>query len=323
MVSLSIYRGSLVKLMPYLVASFLILAACSNNNDSPINDLKPTSTKKIDIKVTTYNLKWFGIGGTIWNRPEQEFRQEHLGRFIKQELPDSDIITFTEVVKTEALKSMLKGFMECVSYEGRWSRHQHIVTCFNPNKYRAEKFDNDYVIQDVDLGSGGLRPALQAKICHINGACFLQIIGLHLIAGKKSEARFKQIKKLRDELLTQTNLLPSIILGDLNSYNKGRNGLDKDDLDFILDILNETDYKFSSSTRGTPTYGTGEYARDYDHILVSSDIQASNIQVYEACKDNPSIEKQFIPYFSYRKYYSDHCPITAQLSIPNPGQQTL
>jgi exonuclease III len=301
----------------YLVACFFIFVSCSKDTpNTPTQSLKPNNTN--EYLITTFNIKWFGIGGTMWNTPDQEFRADHLRQFIQQELKTSDFITFTEVVSTEALTTMLKGLFKCVSYKGSWSRHQHVAICFDPKKYRAEKYDNDYVIQDVDLGSGGLRPAVQSKICHLNGKCFLQILGVHLAAGRKTEKRLRQIRELRDELLTHTETLPTVLLGDFNSYRKERNGLEKDDIQYIEETLHQTDYKLSSVTKGIPTYGSGEYGRDYDHIMITPDITATQVYAYSACSKKPDVNSTHIPYYSFRKYFSDHCPVTARIQISDP-----
>ena len=148
------------------------------------------------VTLSTFNIKWFGVGGAMWNDPSQEFRQESIGRFVREELGDSDVIVFSEIVKTETLKQVVAPKWECVTYEGAWSRHQHTMICYKPKKFRVEKYDTDYIIPEVSLGSGGQRPATQAKLCHLKGKCFLQILGVHLAAGKKTEKRKKHINRL-------------------------------------------------------------------------------------------------------------------------------
>lgn len=313
--------GSLMKLRLYHFVLIFFLTACAKNSSDSNNNLNALNTET--LRISAFNVKWFGIGGTMWNRPENEFRQNFMRQFVEQELKTSDVITFVEVVETETLKEVLKGLLECVSYDGSWSRHQHIMTCYKPSKYRVEKYDEDYIIPEVDLGSGGLRPALQAKLCHAQGECFLQIIGLHLAAGSKSEKRMRQIEKLRDELSKHNDQLPSVILGDMNSYRKGRNGLKKDDIDYFEEILNQSPYRFSSITRGISTYGYGSYGRDYDHIIVTHNIQVSEVFAYPACGENTDLSKTFIPYSSFRKYFSDHCPVTALLKVPTRTSQKL
>ncbi|MCJ8277862.1 MAG: hypothetical protein HRT44_05770 [Bdellovibrionales bacterium] len=303
----------------YWLISVVLLVSCSNDyipsRPDDNNDITPTNTQTHEVQVSTFNVKWFGIGGTMWNRPENEFRQNMLRQFIKQELSGSDIIGFTEVVRTDALKEMLKGMYDCVTYEGSWSRHQHVVICFNPKKYRVEKYDDDYIVKDVDLGSGGLRPAAQAKICHLNGDCFLQFLVVHLVAGNKTERRLKQVRALRDELLTHTETLPTVLVGDFNSYRKERTGLDKDDIELFTDVLHETDYKFKSVTVGIPTFWSGPYAKDYDHIMITPDIESNKQFGYMACEDKQDLSKEFIPFRSFSRYFSDHCPVSAQLKI--------
>ncbi len=267
------------------------------------------------IKVSTLNLKWFGLGGSMWNDTTDEFRLTNIKKFLDQVLHDSDIIVFTEIVDTQVLFHLMSDKMNCVSYEGTWSRHQHVVACFDKNKYRAEKYDSDYIIEEVALGSGGLRPALQTKICEKNGSCFLQIIGVHLAASNKTEKRAEQLKHVNANLKQQTQRLPTVITGDFNSYIKEQTGGLKDDMDIFQDVLSSDITSFRSVTAHIPTYNSGLYGRAYDHIVISDNIKVKKTWGYEACSKNPNLNKTFIPYESYKRYYTDHCPVTAEIEI--------
>ncbi len=275
------------------------------------------SGEKVSVTFTTFNLKWFGLGGAMWNTPDQEFRENLILRFLNEELPDTDLFLFTEVVNTELLAQTLKGRYECVSYEGKWSRHQHVVLCFNPSKFRVEKFDEDYIISEVDLGSGGQRPALQAKVCHKNGSCFLQVIGVHLAAGPRSEKRIEQFNHIKDNFLKQDQMLPTVLAGDFNSYSKQQSGLEKDDIDIFEELISSTQRSFKSINREIKTYSSGEWARTYDHIIISTDtIHSKSTQGYQSCQTKTDLREKFIPYINFRKYFSDHCPVTSTLQIP-------
>ncbi len=269
------------------------------------------------LQVSTLNLKWFGIGGFMWNTPDMEFRRDNIRKFIDQTLPDADIIVFTEVVETEALREVVAHRMDCASYEGTWSRHQHVMICYDRFQLRAEKYDNDYIIDTVDLGSGGLRPAAQAKICKINGDCFLQVIGVHLAAGRKSEKRLEQVKLINADLVRHQDLLPTIVTGDFNSYITSQSGLEEDDIDMFEKALSDRTKEFRSVTRHITTYNSGEWARSYDHIITTADIQTTRTWGYEACEKKPDLSKTFIPYDSFRRHYTDHCPVTADITIIN------
>jgi endonuclease/exonuclease/phosphatase family metal-dependent hydrolase len=267
------------------------------------------------ITITTFNLKWYGLGGGMWNDPSQEYRQEKLFAFFKQELAGADLVVFTEVVKVEEFTQLVRNLWDCETYTGGWSRHQHVVTCYKPESLRLEQYDDDWIIEEVDLGSLGLRPATQVKVCHRQGHCFLQVIGLHLVAGPKTEKRIRQVEHLRDHLRKQKRPLPTVITGDLNSYFQYQSGLQKDDIDFFEDILSQNKNNFRSVTRHIRTYNSGNWARSYDHIIVTDNIKVKRTWGYEACQEEQDFRKQFIPYPSFSKYFSDHCPVSAELEI--------
>ncbi len=292
--------------MAWIVRTLLIVFSFS---------MLATAHADTHLKVSTLNMKWYGIGGFMWNTPDMEFRADNMKRFIDETLPDSDVIVFTEVVETAALVEIVKHRMDCATYEGGWSRHQHVMICFDKSKYRAEKYDNDYIIESVDLGSGGLRPAAQAKICHKQGACFLQMIGVHLAAGNKSEKRLEQVKLINEDLVRHSDLLPTIVTGDFNSYITSQSGLEADDIDMFEDALSAGIKQFHSVTRHITTYSSGDWARAYDHIIATTDIKTLNTWGYEACKKKPDLSKTFIPYGSFRRHYTDHCPVTADIIV--------
>ncbi|MCB0377826.1 MAG: hypothetical protein KDD33_04975, partial [Bdellovibrionales bacterium] len=199
--------------------------------------------------------------------------------------------------------------------EGRGRMHQHVVLCYDKFKYRVGAYDDDFMIPEVNIRKF-LRPALQAKLCHIRGLCFMQLIGVHLKAGKFSEDRILQIQKLAENLRQQEDPLPTVILGDWNSYRKDRSGLEKDDIEFFEDILSTDFQPMRSIGKGITTYGTGEWAKDYDHIVISQQLDFYAVEAYPACSDGAPGD--YIPYSSFNKYFSDHCPITAQLYVRPP-----
>jgi hypothetical protein len=276
---------------------------------------EPAHAAPSKVKISTLNLKWYGIGGFMWNDAEDEFRRENIKKFIDQVLHDSEIIVFTEIVETDDLKALMQDRMECVTYEGEWSRHQHVVACYDKDKFRAEKFDSDFIISEAALGSGGLRPALQVKICEKTGECFLQVLGVHLAAKNKTEKRAEQLKTVNENLKRQTKRLPTVIAGDFNSYIKEQTGGEKDDMEIFEEVLSEDLVPFRSVTKHIPTYNSGEHGRAYDHIVVSQGISVHRVWGYEACAKEPNLEKKFIPYGSYRRYYTDHCPVTAEIEL--------
>lgn len=268
------------------------------------------------LKLTTLNLKWFGLGGNIWNTPDQEFRTGSLRQFISQELPDTEAFVFTEVVGFDDLAKILDSRYQCATYERENNpKHQKIVLCYDSGLLRLEKYDADFEVTEVALGSRMLRPALQAKICHAKGECFAQLIGLHLVARAATSKRLEQLAFLRQELDRQHNPLPTIIAGDFNSQELKNNQPGEDDIDLFEAALSHPDRSFQSVNRHIPTFGSGERAQTLDHIMTSKNILAAQVKGYAACEREQKLNKTFIPSYSFRRYYTDHCPVTALLNI--------
>jgi hypothetical protein len=306
-----------MKISVYLLVTFFTLS------------LKATPDSKLNYKfqeqlvVSTYNLKWFGQSGSMWNELGSEFRAPYLKRFVDQELKNSDVIIFVEVTDPKLLSDTLSHRFECITYESKSPRHQRVVNCFNPNKYRIEKYDEDYIIPEVALESMGLRPATQVKICHISGPCFLQLIGVHLIAGDKTPLRIQQMEILNKELEKQAHPLPTVIAGDFNSYVTEQSGLEEDDVKSFEKILTSSQRVFKTLNTGIKTYGAPEWGKAYDHIIVSNEIVGSQIHGYKACEKSIGLNEKFIPYYSYSRYFSDHCPLTAELLINTKSSKEL
>ena len=91
----------------------------------------------------------------------------------------------------------------------------------------------------------------------------------------------------------------------------------KDDIDYFETLLSTKTRKFQSVTRGIGSYGSGEWSKSYDHIILSNDIRNISTKGYKACAKTANYNETFIPYISFKKYYSDHCPVMARVSIPS------
>ena len=297
-----------------ILFTFQAFAIGNNNSQAQFRSQNPSK-----LQISTLNLKWFGSAGNmnkyIDDIFEKEFRHENIKKFIEQELGTSDVITFTEVVDTASLINLVSDKFNCDTYQGSWDRHQHVMICHKKNRFRTEKYDNDNIIENVDLGSGGQRPAVQVKLCYKTGRCFLQVIGIHLAAGNKTEKRSEQVKVINEDLTRQNNILPTVVTGDFNSYFKERSGGTEDDITIFERILSTSTKTFKSVTAHITTYNSGEYASTLDHIVTTTDIKTLSTWGYETCKKQPDFKKQFIPYSSYRKYFTDHCPVTAEVVI--------
>gem|GEM_PF-5778304 len=282
-----------IGILAFYFFSFLLLNSCQPQSGGQL-----VLPQNIPVNIGTLNLRFFGTGGGF-NRPGVEPRTRYLIPFIKQELFDLDVVLFSEAMDISLLKQSLSSLWDCESYHSHESSpwHQNLALCFKPQRFFLEKYDHDWEIPEHRLDRRGLRPALQARLClNESKTCFLQIIGVHLKAGKESATRLDQIKVLAETLKNQGSPIPTIVLGDFNSYSKERSGLAEDDITLFENLLSESSQGFRSLTRGLPTFGTGATGREYDHIVASAEIKDLGSQAYPACAKirDPTVKSQLL-----------------------------
>ncbi|MCB0378610.1 MAG: hypothetical protein KDD33_08975, partial [Bdellovibrionales bacterium] len=143
-------------------ASIVFLAACGSDPAQLTADQQGSASLHSNaFKITTFNIKWYGLKTDNPDAPVGDFRDSYLLRFVEENFSDNDAIMFTEVVNKTHLMELMAHKMNCVSYEGRGRMHQHVVLCYDKFKYRVEAYDDDFMIPEVNIRKF-LRPALQA-----------------------------------------------------------------------------------------------------------------------------------------------------------------
>lgn len=274
------------------------------------------------LRVATFNIRWFGIGGDI-DAPTTETRSPALRAFFEQHLGDADLVVFEEIVDVAMLGAdVVPAGWTCSTYASNAPRHQFVVGCLAPGLLMTgEADDDDVAYQPLALGS--LRPALAGVVRdEATLAPLARIAGVHLKALPDStERRLQQAGILADRLtaLAAANpyeQLPLIVLGDFNAHRAVDTGKLRDDWDLISEVfathpdlgLERVGHTFTNTFRNKD-------AKAYllDHIWLGSAV-ASDVAVPGPCNLSWELDRAAIE--TYYDEISDHCPLIATVTVP-------
>ena len=302
--------------MKFLPAFSLLIALTSqiaSANESPV------ATSE-NITFTSFNIRWFGLGGEFSGLPGDEYRSKWLKEFITTNLAASDVIVFQEIVDVMALtKDVLAQGWGCVTYDHPEPRHQHVVLCHKDRfEFVQEKDDDNFAIETIAIDPIKSRPGLAGILRLKNGRSLAHVVGLHLKADPEHSAtRMGQAEQLSVRLKEFSDGLPVVVLGDYNTHPAASTGAAKDDEILIDEVLAK--YEAGLSHVPNPfafTYHLPEHGARLDHIWVSSSLlRDSKIDVFSVCNSEAKEGARFTDLMFYNRFVSDHCPITATLGL--------
>lgn len=258
------------------------------------------------LRVSTFNIRWYGLGGSKQGEPVDERRDESLRVFIDKALGKSDVIVFQEIVDVARLKRKVLGAKyKCASYAHDDPKHQHVAVCYKEKYVLArEEGSRSYIFKEMALGT--LRPAVLGLLRTTDGEPVAHLIGIHLKSSPGfSEVRRKQAELLSEHLRHLGDKIPMVLLGDFNSYDT-QDG--SDELKFE-EIFARNGLKHVRNKHAF-TYNSVRYKGRFDHIWASHFAHPeSDVEVLGPCNsdDEQSVEK-------YNHAISDHCPATVTLS---------
>ncbi len=278
-----------------------------------------TSPAQTKVNVTTFNMKWFGIGGDP-NNIQSEYRIPSMKDFISKYLGFTQVFVFEEVVDLATLKQILPPTWQCVGYKHPMENHQHVAVCAAKALVLDKvPYDTNFVIEEVAAESPRMRPAVRVDVKERKTRRTLfTLVGVHLKAMPNETARrISQAVAISKDLMKIPAQVPVVITGDFNVYEKADTGLKQDDIDLIQRALN-------AGTRGiahvphkpnAKTFRSERYRNQFDQFYVRGPIQvAENPFVFPVCAatlDGPG-------YFNFDFYYknvSDHCPAAIQVIV--------
>jgi endonuclease/exonuclease/phosphatase family metal-dependent hydrolase len=277
------------------------------------------------LKITSFNIEWFG---NKYDNPRSEQRQEkdpvqiqtrkeEVKKFLNY-YGHPDVYAFQEIVDVRSLQDVLPAGWSCMTYDIANELHQHVVLCASP-KYRFLRvpYDSDDIIDAVATDREWSRPALRVDLADQKGRRLLRIVSVHLKAmPMETKERLRQSLEIANDLKSNLDL-PSVVVGDFNSFTVDQSKQAANDVDLILQKLQQADPGFQRAEHVLPyTYRRARNRAQFDHFYYSSGVElVGSPRVFEVCSkdlkgNNPYYDIQF-----FNQWISDHCPAEFQIKL--------
>lgn len=305
----------------FLTLLFLLVFSCNGGSDQPSpseNSKDPLDDGK--LIVSSFNINWFGLNGNQNGSIGSETRISFLKNFIDQNLSNSDIIIFQEIIdKNLLVNNLMEGF-SCISYEDTLNiNHQFIVACILNKNYGFVKIqgESDYIIESVAVSSD-LRPALTFGVKdNVSSKILFNIVGLHLKNGLAyGPTRLDQVNEVLNFINASLDENSFLIMGDFNTENPTP-PIDEDLIDDLF--MNNSLKSFSPLVpKSLYTYRNSNYFERYDlaYIESSDESKVSGVSVFSMCTNPQTATYDFFDRIYYNSHISDHCPITVSVDLP-------
>lgn len=281
------------------------------------------TTTTVPLKLTTFNIEWYGLGGDMKGSPQDETRDNTIREFLETHYADTDVFAFEEITDVERLeRKVLPAGWSCLSYDHPNPKHQHVVLCHGPNiDFVNDPNDDNNIIEEASLDPEKSRPALHILLRSKKAGIFGRIIAVHLKAyPQETQKRLDQAGVIGKTLKEwQKDGIPTVILGDFNTYPKTDNGQSADDITLIDRVFknNKTNWQHIDHTAKS-TYRKKQNRGQFDQIWTSTTVSHTGApKVWRACNQD-STAKGFENIEYYNENVSDHCPVTVDLNFPKP-----
>ncbi len=266
------------------------------------------------LTVTSYNLRWYGLGGDLNGSPDQESRDEAFQSFLNRGVPASDVYVFEEVVDKDRLElEVVPEGYECISYDHSGEKHQFVVMCASEHyQWTFDPTDDNFALEAVALGSGGLRPATHAILLDSKNKPVARIVGVHLKAMPTfSKQRQQQVTVLAAAIKQMRKDIPTLITGDFNTFPAQQNGTGVDDTTAFTNIFKSAGLNITEAPNASKnTSWSPRYESKFDRFFVDSVWAAYPVKTSGACNDPSQAKRK-----AYHDNYSDHCPVTLEVPL--------
>ncbi|MCB0422561.1 MAG: endonuclease/exonuclease/phosphatase family protein [Bdellovibrionales bacterium] len=286
-----------------------------------ISTTATASTLVAQLKVSTFNVKWYGYkgDGEEWRKVRNQERDGTLLDFMSKSIADSDVIFFQEIADTARLAQLMTHFqMICYTYAFKSDMHQHVVACMK-NIYRFEVAMDDNNLELENTATGFLRPVLHGILVRAaDGAKLAHLFSVHLKAGPyHSHIRIKQLEALVQYIDQRKSPYPAIIAGDFNNYVTSSVDSRFSDVDYFNQIFAKTSSHIYRINNPWPyTYNNTKYSNHFDHFWVSQRVQLlAQVAVYGACNSDDKTPGSYLNLEYYNQAVSDHCPVSVYVGV--------
>lgn len=277
------------------------------------------------LKITSFNIEWFG---NKYDKPRSEQRQEKDPAQVqnrKEEVKKflnyyghPDVYAFQEIVDVGSLQEVLPAGWSCMSYDIANELHQHVVLCASPSyRFLRVPYDSDDIIDGVATDREWSRPALRVDLADQKGRRLLRIVSVHLKAmPMETKERLRQSMEIANDLKSNKDL-PSVVLGDFNSFSVDQSKQAANDVDLILQKFQQADPGFQRAEHVLPyTYRTARHRSQFDHLYYSSGVQLLGApRVFEVCSKDIKGKNPYYDINFYNQWVSDHCPAEFQIRL--------
>lgn len=271
------------------------------------------------IRLTTFNVEWYGLGGKKEGSSVDEHRDASLTQFLSEKVMPTDVISFQEIIDLPRLTKLLPAGWTCASYDTNNPKHQHVALCAAP-AFSLEKveYDDNNIIDEVAIQPDRYRPAVRMNLVDKNTQQVLTtVVGVHLKAMPQyTLTRQQQIQMIATDLLKNKAGRPTVILGDFNTFTKGIvPQLKEDDKITLEKTLKKTIPSFKLIKHvDTFTYMNGTLGAQFDQFYVNKAKVLAPPHVFGACNDSKETNDFFNIYY-YNTWVSDHCPTYIDIQI--------
>lgn len=277
------------------------------------------TAQQTSVNITTFNLKWFGIGGNP-KASVKEFRIKYVKQLISTYLVKTNVFVFEEVVIVNDIPSILPAGWTCISYQHPQPQHQKVVMCAAPGvSLNKVNYDNNFTIEEAQGGNPNLRPAVRVDVVETKSKRNLfTLVGVHLKAmPDKTNMRIQQAMAISKDLARIPQGRPVVIAGDMNTFLKSETKQSEDDVVLLLKALNSSSkgYVHVPHKPDTYTFRSPQYLNQFDHFYVRGSMRVTYVpDVFPVC----SAKQNGTGYMNFEFYYknvSDHCPVTMQIVV--------
>ena len=109
--------------------------------------------------------------------------------------------------------------------------------------------------------------------------------------------------------------MPAVIAGDFNTYRSPMNQETIDDTILISSIFENAKLNIHHVSNDLFTFRTSYGQSQFDQFYVSDSLSVSPLQVFNICNKETTTGEGLGDLAYYNNNISDHCPVSAEISL--------